>query len=143
MKLLSILVCGGDAIALQRIAQRLTGDGVKVETSTRVIDNLCFSGQQWDFLLIDLDSLTSFLRSLLPAICRNFPNLPIVGISTSTNGKAVPVGFGLELDDCLFEPPQLEELIVRFPHVAADYLSDTGPLNVSGTNPLPGAILPG
>jgi DNA-binding response OmpR family regulator len=108
-----------------------------VKISTDLIDNLCFSQQEWDFLLIDLDGLNSFLRSVLPAVSRNFPNLPIIGLSTKTSEDIDPlqVGYGLELDDYLFEPPRPEELIVRFPQVAARYLCDTGSLAPPGTQP--------
>lgn len=138
MKPLRILICGGDVRSLQRAAQILTDEGVKVETSTSLIDNLCFSGQEWDFLLIDLDGLTSFLRSLLPTICRRFPNLPIVGISTQPAYDVTPtsLGYGVELDDYIFGSIQLEDLIVRFPHVASKYVCDTGALGALGTQPL-------
>ena len=135
MKSLSILVCGGDAPALRRIAQVLADEGVRVTTSTCIIDDLCFSGQEWDFLLVDLDGLTSFLRSLLPEICRKFPNLSIIGVSTKSGADidSMALGYGLELDDYLFEIPRPEELIARFPHVAAKFLCDTGPLSAPGS----------
>jgi hypothetical protein len=44
---------------MQNLAQNLRGEEVKVQVSTHPIDNLCFSGQAWDFLLIDLDRLNS------------------------------------------------------------------------------------
>lgn len=119
---LKILICGGDVPTLQRMAQKLADEGVKVATSTSVIDSLCFSGQEWDFLLIDLDGLTSFLRSLLPAISRKFPALSIIGLSSRAQIDLPGLGYGLELDDFLSEIPRPEELIVRFPHVAAKYL---------------------
>lgn len=136
---LSVLICGGDGPALERIAQKLAAEGVQVETTTRVIDYLCFSHRKWDFLLVDLDGLTSFLRSLLPAVCRQFPNLPIIGISSrsATDINFLDLGYGLQLDDCLFDIPRPEDLIVRVPQIAANYLCDTGVLRDLGTSPLP------
>jgi hypothetical protein len=138
MKQLRILLCGGDIPALKKKAKMLADEGVKVETSTQLIDNLCFSHQEWDFLLVDLDGLSSFLRSLLPAVSRNFPNLPMIGLSTKSGGdiSSLQLGYGLELDDCFFEILQPEDLIVRFPQVAAKYLCDTGSLMaLPGTRP--------
>lgn len=138
MKPLSILICGGDDPALQRIAHMLTDEGVRVTTSTQVIDSLCFSRQEWDLLLIDLDGLSSFLRSLLPAVSRKFPNLPIVGLSTkpATDLREIGLGYGLALDDYLLDVPRPEDLIVRFPQLAAKYLCDTGALIAPGTQPI-------
>ena len=140
MKPLSILLCGGDVPALKQKAKMLVDEGITVQTSTQLIDNLCFSEQDWDFLLIDLDGLSSFLRSLLPAVSRNFPNLPMIGLSTRTTSvfDSARVGYGLELDDYWFEPPRPEDLIVRFPQVAAKYLCDTGSLGPPGTQPISG-----
>ena len=133
MKSLSILLCGGDAPALQQKAKMLADEGITVQTSTNLIENLCFSREQWDFLLIDLDGLSSFLRSVLPAVSRNFPNLPMIGLSTKTDEDINPLqlGYGLELDDYLFESPRPEDLIVRFiyneiwngylSHITADF----------------------
>lgn len=139
MKPLTVLICGGDAPALQRIAKILSDEGVTVETSTQLVDNLCFSQKNWDFLLIDLDGLTSFLRSLLPAVCRKFPNLPVIGISarSAADISSTALGYGLRLDEYLFEVPRPEDLIVRFPHIAAKYLCDTASLAPPGTHPLP------
>ena len=72
MKSLRILLCGGDGPALKKKARVLAEEGMTVEISTQVIDILCFSKQEWDFLMIDLDGLSSFLRSLLPADCTWF-----------------------------------------------------------------------
>jgi hypothetical protein len=137
MKSLTILLCGGDAPALQRKAEMLAADGITVKISTDLINNLCFSQEEWDLLLVDLDGLNSFLRSVLPAVSRNFPNLPMVGLSTKTGENINPLqlGYGLELDDYLFEAPKPEDLIVRFPQVAARYLCDTGSLAPPGTHP--------
>ena len=138
MKPLRILICGGDVRSLQRTAQALADEGAKIAISTNLIDNLCFSDQEWDFLLIDLDGLTSFLRSLLPTICRRFPNLPIIGVSTRPVSDIIPanLGYGVELDDYIFGSIRLEDLIVRFPHVAEKYVCDTGALGALGTQPL-------
>ncbi len=136
MKPLQILLCGGDVVALKQAAQGLVADGVMVELSTQLIDDLCFSRQKWDFLLIDLDGMTSFLRSLLPVVCKKFPNLPIVGFSSRTGSPLATIGYGLELDDYVPHSPRAEDLIVRFPHIAAKYLCDTGCLGALGTQPL-------
>jgi hypothetical protein len=124
------MVCGGDALALQKIAQRLTDEGVKVQTTTQLVECLQASQHDWDFLLIDLDGLNSFLRSLLSSLCRRFPNLPIIGISTKPVSPMNVTGVDdeLGLDHCLSEIPRPEDLIVRFPQVAAKYLCDTGAL---------------
>ena len=135
MKPLSILLCGGDVPALQKKAKMLADEGVQVETSTQLIDNLCFSHHEWDFLLVDLDGLSSFLRSLLPAVSRNFPLLPMIGLSTKAAEEIslMQFGYGLELDDYFFEALRPEDLIVRFPQVASKYLCDTGSLLPPGT----------
>ncbi|GAB4535183.1 MAG: hypothetical protein Kow0063_19210 [Anaerolineae bacterium] len=135
MKPFRVLVCGGDAFTLQTVAQRLSDEGVKVETSTRIIDRLCRSDQDWDLLLIDLSALTSFLRGLLPAIRLQFPQLSILGISS---GSAPDIGFlaELELDGYILGLPKPEDLIIRVPHLAANYLCDTGALSVLGGQPL-------
>src|SRR5262245_47245311 len=131
MRTLSIMVCGGDPLAVQKIAQRLTDEGVKVQTTTQLVECLQAPQHDWDFLLIDLDGLNSFLRSLLSSLCRRFPNLPIVGISTraATNNTSPGLDEEMGLDHCLSEIPRPEDLIVRFPQVAAKYLCDTGALN--------------
>jgi len=138
MKPLHILLCGGDLLALRKTAQGLVDDGVMVELSTQLVDDLYFSGRKWDFLLIDMDGLTSFLRSLLPVVGRRFPNLPIVGFSSRNAAGVDPgqMGYGVELDDYVPHSPRAEDLIVRFPHVAAKYLCDTGCLGALGTQPL-------
>jgi hypothetical protein len=139
MRTLNILICGGDDPALKRIAKTFADEGTTVATSTEVIDSLCFSHKEWDFLLVDLDGLSSFLRSLLPAVCRKFPNLPIVGISTKSAAdiNTMGLGYGLELDDYLFDTPHTEDLIVRFPQVAAKFLVDTKSLAAADPLPLP------
>ena len=75
MKPLRVLVCGGDFRALQKVAHKLSDEGVKVETTTQLIDQLCRPNQEWDLLLVDVNGLTSVLRGLLPAIRLQFPNL--------------------------------------------------------------------
>ena len=131
MRTLSIMVCGGDLRALQRISQRLADEGVKVQTTTQLVECLQAPQQDWDFLLVDLDGLNSFLRSLLSSLSRRFPNLPIVGISSHSATATTSTGLDedLGLDNCLFEIPRPEDLIVRFPQVAAKYLCDTGALS--------------
>ncbi len=136
MKPLRVLVCGGDGMTLQQVAQRLSDEGVKVETSTRIIDRLCLPDQEWDLLLVDLDALTSFLRGILPAIRLQFPNLNIVGISTRSSLDIGFLSYDLELDDYLFNIPRPEDLIVRFPRVAANYLCDTNTFHAFGSQPL-------
>ncbi len=135
---LKILVCGGDLLALQRIAQSLLADGVKVKTTTRVIDYLCFSQQEWDILLIDLDGMTSFLKSLLPAIRRRFTQLYMIGVSCRPFPEVDLACYGLKLDDYLCSPLSPEDLIVRLPSLATSYLCDTGTLRSFGSQPLTG-----
>lgn len=136
MKPLKVLVCGGDSLSLQRVAQGLSDEGVKVETSTRIIDHLCRPNQEWDLLLVDLDALTSFLRGLLPAIRLQFPNLSILGISTGSAPDLNFLTYDLELDGYLLDSPKPEDLIVRLPRLAANYLCDTNTLRVFGTRRL-------
>jgi hypothetical protein len=129
MKALRVLVCGGDSQAIRMVAQRLSGEGVKAEASTQVTDRLCQPDQEWDLILVDLNALTSLLRGLLPAIRRNFPNLSMLGI---VNGSPLDVGYlsyDLELDGYTFGPPWPEDLIVRLPHLAANYLCDANTVN--------------
>ena len=135
MKPIRVLVCGGDNLALQDVAHTLSDEGVQVETSTRIIDELCRPNQEWDLLLIDLDALTSYLRGLLPAIRLQFPNLSILGIS---DGSVSDVSFlaDLELDGYMLARPKPEDLIVRVPQLAANYLCDTKTLNVFSVQPL-------
>ncbi len=135
MKPLRVLVCGGDNLALQEVAHKLSDEGVQVETSTRIIDELCCPNQEWDLLLVDLDALTSFLRGLLPAIRLQFPNLSILGIA---DGSISDVSFvaDLELDGYVLTPPKPEDLIVRVPQLAANYLCDTKTLSIFNVQPL-------
>jgi len=85
-----------------------------VETSVRIIDQLCRPDLEWDLLLVDLNGL---------------PNLSILGIS---DGAVSDIGFlvDLELDGYMFTLPRPEDLIVRVPRLAANYLCDTGTLTV-------------
>jgi hypothetical protein len=114
---LSVLICGSDDAALQRLAQQLARPGLELEITTRLIDHLCFSQREWDFLLIDLDSLTSLIRSLLPAVCRHrkFAHLPLIGFTSqpTTPSLALNLGYGLRLDACLSELPSGEDLLVH------------------------------
>lgn len=134
MKPFRVLVCGGDKLTLQKVAQRLSDEGVKVETSTRIIDQLCQPNQKYDLLLVDLGALTSYLRGMLPAIRLQFPQLSILGIS---EGSAPDIGFlsDLELDGYMLSLPRPEDLIVRVPHLAANYLCDTGALSLLNVQP--------
>ena len=134
MKPLRVLVCGGDNTALDKAARRLSDEGVQVETSTRIIDELCCPNQEWDLLLVDLDALTSYLRGVLPAIRLQFPNLSILGIS---DGAVSDFSFlaELELDGYILTLPKPEDLIVRVPHLAANYLCDTQTLSISSGQP--------
>jgi len=135
MKPLRVLVCGGDGSTLRRVARRLSDD-VNVETSTRIIDRLCLPNKEWDILLVDLDGLTSFLRGLLPAIRLQFPNLKMLGISTRSSTDISLLEYDLDLDGYLFALPRTEDLIVRLPLLAADYLCDTNELRVFASQPL-------
>jgi len=125
MEALRVLVCGGNSQALHKVARRLSDEGVRTEISTQITDHLCRPDQEWDLLLVDLDGMTSYLRGLLPAIRRGFPDLSMLGI---LNGSPPDIGFlsyDLELDGYVFSPPRPEDLIVRLPHLAANYLCDT------------------
>jgi hypothetical protein len=139
MRVLNILIIGSDQLALQQIAQVMADEGVRVFTSNRLIDALS-AEQEWDFLLVDLDGLNSFLRGLLPVVSGDFPNLPLIGISRRKNldAQKFEADFGLSLDAYVLEAPRPEDLIVSFPQVAAKYLCDTGTLRQPGTRPLPG-----
>ena len=140
MRILSILICGCDEPVLQQMARALADEGVKVETSNLLNGGFRIAEYDWDVMLIDLDGLNSFMRSLLPAFCSKFPHLPLVGISRRSVGhvNALKTSLGFELDAYLFELPRPEELIVSFPQVAQKYLCDTGTLNGRpGARPLP------
>lgn len=132
---LRILICSGNEARIQYIANKLMDDGVQVQTISRLVDRLSFADHQWDFLLIDLDGLNSFLRSLLPAIFRKFPNLPRIGITTkpATDEDVLDRGYGLDLDAYLTEVPQPEDLIVSFPQVATKYLNTREPFPAKDT----------
>jgi len=125
MESLRVLVCGGNSQALQKVAQQLSDEGVKAETSTQITDHLCYPDQEWDLLLVDLDGMTSFLRGLLPAVRRKFPDLSILGIVNGSPLDISYLSYDLELDGYMFSPPRPEDLIVRLPHLAANYLCDT------------------
>jgi hypothetical protein len=140
MKPLRVLVCGGDYAALRQLAQQLSDEGVKVATSTRLIDYLCLSNQEWDLLLVDLDSLTSFLRGLLPAVRVQFCNLNIVGFSRHASFDVNFVVNDLKLDDCLLDIPKPEDLIVRIPNLAANDLCDTNSLRALAFDSQPLAV---
>lgn len=136
MKSLRVLVCGGDNLVLQQVAQQLSDEGITVQTSTRIIDQLCRSNQEWDLLLVDLDALTSFLRGLLPAIRVQFPRLSILGISDGSATDISFLAYDLELDGYMLSLPRPEDLIVRLPHLAAKYLCDANTLGAFGSRPL-------
>ena len=135
---LSILICSGNQETMQQMARMLDDEGVNVQISNRPIDHLCFSQQKWDLLVIDLDGLNGFLRSLLPAVFRNFPNLPKVGISigTAIEDNAQARGYSLELDAYLSKMPQPEELIALIPQVAEEYECDEDTLRDLGWTPM-------
>jgi hypothetical protein len=123
MRPLSILICSSDAQAEQQMAKTLTEEGVNVQASNQLIGGLNGVQPDWDFILVDLDGLDTFLRSVLPVIRRRLPTLPAIGVWTkSANDVNRPIpGFSLELDAYLSEIPRPEDLIVSFPHVAAKY----------------------
>lgn len=125
MESLRVLVCGGNSQALHKAAQRLSDEGVRTETSTRITDHLCRPDQDWDLLLVDLDGMTSYLRGLLPAIRQEFPDLSILGIVNGSPPDIDYLSYDLELDGYVFSPPRPEDIIVRLPHLAANYLCDT------------------
>ena len=136
MRSLNVLICGADELAMQQIAASLVEDGVTVHISNHPIDALDSNAQKWDFLLIDLDGLNSFLRSLIPAICHKFPNLPVIGISSQSNTSDISLGNRFKLDAYFNKAPRVEDLIVLAPRVAAKYLCDTGTLRAIKTGPL-------
>jgi DNA-binding response OmpR family regulator len=123
MRTLNIMICSNDELTEQQMAQRLTDEGVKVQTSNYLISGLYAAQQEWDFLLIDLDGLNSFLRNVVPVVRRRYPHLPIVGIWTKSADKMNGRGsdYGLDLDAYLSEIPRPEDLIVNFPEVATKY----------------------
>jgi len=124
---LSILICSNNEATIHQMTRTLTGEGVHIQTSDGLIDYFRFSKHTWDYLLIDLDGLDSYLRNLLPHLFAKFPDLPRIGISTksASNIKALDPGFGLDLDAWLSEIPEPEDLIVLFPQVADRYLCDS------------------
>jgi len=135
MRKLNVLICGADEPAMQQIADSLADEGVTITMTHHPIDALNSNGgQKWDFLIIDLDGLNSFLRSLIPAICHRFPNLPVVGVSTLSDDLSI--GDGLKLDAFLNKVPRAEDLIVAAPRIAAKFLCDTGTLREIKTAPL-------
>ncbi|MCB0181056.1 MAG: hypothetical protein KDI02_18130 [Anaerolineae bacterium] len=137
---LNILLCGGDPLALQKIAHQMRKESLNVKIIDPLRDASAFEEKIWDFLLIDLDGLSSFMRSLLPAINEDFPKLPIIGISHryGVTAEKLIAEMGFELDGYVFGIPHPEDLIVSFPHIAARYLADTGSLPPKAdTGPLP------
>ncbi|HRV94525.1 MAG TPA: hypothetical protein P5526_20370 [Anaerolineae bacterium] len=137
---LNILLCGGDPLALQKIAHQMRKESLNVKIIDPLRDASAFEEKIWDFLLIDLDGLSSFMRSLLPAINEDFPKLPIIGISHryGVTAEKLIIEMGFELDGYVFGIPHPEDLIVSFPHIAARYLADTGSLPPKAdTGPLP------
>lgn len=135
MRNLNVLICGADELALQQIAAPLAEDGVTVTISNHPLDALDTSTREWDFLILDLDGMNSFLRSLIPAICHRFPNLPVIGVSNSS--QDITFGNGLKLHAYLNRAPRIEDLIVVAPRIAAKLLCDTGTLREIKTGPLP------
>jgi len=113
MQSLRILICGGDSAALQKVAQMLCDEGVQVQTTTRITDYLCRPNQRWDLLLIDMDTLTSFLRGLLPAVRIQFPELGMLGVSNGTSPHLNSLVRDLHLDGYMTAPPRREDLISR------------------------------
>ena len=140
MATLNVLLCGSDLLALQKIAREMRTQGLNVKLVNPLRDASAFAEKVWDFLLIDLDGLNSFMRSLLPAINEDFPKLPLIGISHRYGVTAEQLidEVGCELDGYVFGVPRPEDLIVSFPHIAARFLADTGSLpRLPDTGPLP------
>ena len=138
---LNVLICSSDTLVEQRMSRTFATGGVKVETSSHLVNGLYVTQQPWDFLFVDLDGLDDFLCRVLPAIRRKYPNLPLIGIRGKSarhnfsglglgyglrNDEAVPIG--LELDAYLSELPRPEELMINFPQVAARYQSTSAEL---------------
>ena len=135
MRPLTIFLCGRNAAVLQYIAQALTSKRVSVQTSMEITDCLRISQDKFDFLIIELDGLYGHLLALLPTIRRNTPNLPLIGMFTSSKIDPLLAGlaYSLELDDYWFEIPQPEELVTRFPQVANKYLYEIKSSSLIGT----------
>ncbi|MBN1994458.1 MAG: hypothetical protein JW953_17300 [Anaerolineae bacterium] len=125
METLNILICSSNERNEQQMARPLIEAGMQVETSDKLIHGLYSSQQLWDFLLIDLEGLDSYLRLILPAVRRKYPNLPVIGIRGKSVGQFSGLGLGyeLELDAYLSDIPQPEELIINFPQAATKYQS--------------------
>jgi DNA-binding NarL/FixJ family response regulator len=96
------------------MAWSLRAVGLDVEISTKVIDYLCEPQLQWDVLLVDLDSTSSFLRGLLPAVRRLFPQLSMVGWVQTVDKKMEYIAVDMGLDGYLpksIKPTQLPKML--------------------------------
>lgn len=125
MSTFKVLVCGANSLILHQVAQSLQEAGLDVQTSTRITDRLCQPDLNWDVLLVDLDSLTSCLRGLLPAVRRSFPNLSMVGWVNEVDAKIESLAMDIGLDGYLpksIEPAQFPRL---FPYLARHFVPDT------------------
>ena len=121
MGTLNILICSSDKQAEQQMAQTLSDEGAKVQTSKHLINSLSSSPQEWDFLLIDLDRMSDFMRSVLLVIRYRYPHLPAIGISKKPAASFNNFGpnHGLVLDAYFTQLPRPTDLIGKFPQVAA------------------------
>ena len=123
MKSLNILICSSDKQVEQQMAQSLTDEGAKVQTSAHLLNSLRSSRQEWDFLLIDLDRISDFMRSVLLVVRYRFPNVPAIGISSkpTTSFNNFGPNYGLALDAYVPQLPRLADLVGRFPRAVAKY----------------------
>jgi hypothetical protein len=123
MKTLNILICSSDKHVERQMAQTLTDEGAKVQTSAQLINSLRSSRQEWDFLVIDLDGMSDFMRSVLLVVRGKYPHLPAIGISNEaiTNLDGFGPNYRLALDAYFSQLPRTAELIGRFPRAAAKY----------------------
>ncbi|MFQ5611435.1 MAG: hypothetical protein ACE5H9_04805 [Anaerolineae bacterium] len=125
MSAFRVVLCGGESAKFQKIACALQKAGIEVQISTLVTDCLCQPELTWDLLLIDMDSLTSFLRGLLPAVRRRFPRLGMVGLTDhlSPDKAALAIEFGL--DSYLPKSVEPDQLPTIFPYLANRFAAST------------------
>ena len=143
-RVLNILLCGSNEASLQRMARFLNDEGVTIDMSCRLVECLGFLPRHWDFLIVDLDDANSFLRSLLPAFFKKYPDVYRIGVSSQSESPdaALALSLELEMDAYVSELPKVEELIVLFPEVAARYLCDKETADHVAAEPQPQADKP-
>ena len=80
----NILVCSDNEFIEQELVQIFANDGVRVYTSKHLISGLYSAQPKWDFLILDLNGLNTFLRTVLPVVRRRLPQLPFIGLWTTS-----------------------------------------------------------